>query len=298
MKESSFNFMQEVFGTVLSYSLDLFAYLDANRKYQYISQSYADFYGLNARDLIGCSPEQVFDTSTFEEIVKPNVDKCISSGKPVHFKSWIQAKNSINLSYLYISYLPHISSETNEVAGIIVIAKDVTEFKRAEGLLSRSANTDALTNIPNRLFLDKKLQALCFNEDKGPDEQPPFGLLFCDLDGFKQVNDKHGHAVGDKVLNLVAARLKQQIRNNDIIARYGGDEFVILIQLKSEEDDVIERVKQKITDAITQPFSLSGNTISIGVSIGIARYPLDGMDPESLLSIADREMYNSKNSIR
>ena len=295
MKESSFNFMQEVFGTVLSYSLDLFAYLDVNNKYQYISQSYADFYGLNASDLIGCTPEQVFDLSTYEQIVKPNVEKCMTSGKPVHFKSWIQAKNSINLSYLYISYLPHISTTSNEVVGIIVIAKDVTEFKRAEGLLSRSANTDALTNIPNRLYLNKQLQNLCFNEDE---EQPPFALLFCDLDGFKHVNDDHGHAVGDKVLNLVAARLKQQIRNNDIIARYGGDEFVVLISDPSDGERVVDKVKEKIINSITQPFSLSGHTINIGVSIGIARYPTDGMDPESLLSLADKEMYNSKNSLR
>lgn len=294
MRESAFNFMQGVFTTVLSHSLDLFAYIDKESKYQYISQSYADFYGLNGRELIGCTPQQVFDTHTFEDIIQPNIEKCMSNGKPVHFKSWIQAKNSIHLSYLYISYLPHVSADTKEVVGIIVIAKDVTEFKRAEGLLSRSANTDALTNIPNRLFLNKHLQDLCFADDE---EQTSFALLFCDLDGFKQVNDVHGHAVGDKVLNLVAARLKQQIRGDDIIARYGGDEFVILIA-DNGDDRVVEAVKDKVSHAITQPFSLSGNVIEIGVSIGTARFPDDGVEPDSLLSLADREMYNSKNSPR
>ncbi|MDC2889525.1 GGDEF domain-containing protein [Psychrosphaera algicola] len=193
---------------------------------------------------------------------------------------------------MYTTYLPHISKTTGEVVGMIVMAKDVTEFKRAEGLLSKSANTDALTNIPNRLFLENKLSKLTKSTARRSDR---FALMFCDLDGFKQVNDTYGHAVGDKILYQVANRLNKLVRDEDILARYGGDEFAILITPLLDEQ-IISIIQNKIEAVISKPFDISGNKISLGMSIGVAIYPDVATSKEALFEIADQRMYSCKNA--
>jgi len=284
-------FFKEVFATVLDYSIDLYAYVDIKNTYQYISKSYAHFYDFEVKDLIGESPKQVFDQDTYRNIVEPNLAKCIAEKAPVNFESWILAKKAEEPVYLYTSYLPHVSKQTNEVVGVIVISKDVSEFKRAEGLLSQSANTDALTGIPNRLYLENKLNVLTESYHRSSDR---FALLFLDLDGFKEVNDSYGHAVGDKVLYQVASRLSKNVRAQDIVARYGGDEFVVLIS-PLVETDVINIVKNKIERTISQPFDISGHKITIGVSIGTSVSPDETFSVDDLINFADRRMYHNKN---
>ena len=288
---SKFTFFQEVFSTVMDYSLDLFAYIDKTGTYQYVSKSYADFYGYEADALVGQEPKAVFDIETYQQVILPNLTKCLESAKPVNYQAWIVPKQLNNPCYLYTSYLPHITAE-GEVAGVIVIAKDVTEFKRAERLLAKSANTDPLTNVPNRLFLENKLSELTRISGRTSDR---FALLFCDLDGFKSVNDSHGHAVGDKILFQVATRLKKHIRHDDILARYGGDEFAILIT-HLHNDETLPRIRQKIQQSISQPFEVSGHKIKIGISIGTAIFPDDNEEKANLFDIADKRMYQNKNA--
>ena len=285
-------FYKEVFSTVLGYSLDLFAYIDINYRYQYVSNSYAHFYGFMSDELIEQSPQKVFDDSTYKEVISPYLSQCVNDKKPVNFESWITTNKLEEPHFLYMSYLPHISQETQEVVGIIVIAKDVTEFKRAENILSTSANTDPLTNIPNRLYLENKLDSLTQGANRASDK---FALLFCDLDGFKQVNDSHGHAVGDKVLYQVAKRLSKHIRNEDIVARYGGDEFIVLVS-PIIDHEVISIIKEKIERSISQPFDVAGNKINIGVSIGTSVYPDEACTVRDLFDLADRRMYEYKNN--
>ena len=284
-------FYSEIFKTVLGHSLDLFAYIDLEQRYQYVSQSYAEFYNFNVEDLIGKKPNQVFDKSTYEDVVMPQLSKCIENKTAIHYESWIIAQSFQQPHYLYISYLPHVDTKSDEIVGIIVIAKDVTEFKRAEGLLAKTANTDALTNIPNRLFLVNKLEELTKQNSRESDR---FGLLFCDLDGFKEVNDQHGHAIGDKVLNQAARRLSKNTRKEDVLARYGGDEFVILVSPLSN-DEVINTIKEKIERSFSQPFEISGHSLKVGISIGVSIFPDEARNIEEMLHKADQRMYFNKN---
>ncbi len=285
------DFYEEIFNTVLSHSFDLFAYIDLDKRYQYVSKSYASFWGFRPIELIGKTPKQVFNNRTIAEVVSPLLKKCIENKKPINSDAWVQGQNSEHPYYLYFSYLPHISKENGQVIGVIVIAKDVTEFKRAETILAKSANTDALTDIPNRLFLENKLQNLTQNASRRTDR---FALLFCDLDGFKDVNDTYGHAVGDKILYQVARRLSKNVREQDILARYGGDEFVVLISPLSE-DAAIDRIKEKIERSLSQPFEVTGHTIKVGVSIGTSIFPDDTTNLSSLFDAADQRMYDCKN---
>lgn len=284
------NFYEEIFNTVLGHSFDLFAYIDMNKTYRYVSKSYASFWGFSADELIGQTPQQVFRNETLTQVIGPLLTRCIKDKKPVNSDAWVQGHNSQGPHYLYFSYLPHIAKQTGQVQGVIVIAKDVTEFKRAETILAKSANTDALTNIPNRLFLENKLQQLTQNSARQSDR---FALLFCDLDGFKHVNDVYGHAVGDKILYQVARRLNHTIREQDILARYGGDEFVILISPLAD-NLAISSLQQKICRSLSQPFEVSGNVIRVGVSIGTSIYPDETTELASLLQTADQRMYSCK----
>lgn len=285
------DFYEEIFNTVLGHSFDLFAYIDLAMRYQYVSKSYACFWGFEDKDLIGKTPKQVFHDLTLSEVITPLLKKCIDNKKPINNDAWVRGQNNERAHYLYFSYLPHVSKNTGQVQGVIVIARDMSEFKRAEGILAKSANTDALTNIPNRLYLEKKLQELSKNSSRQSDR---FALLFCDLDGFKDVNDSYGHAVGDKILYQVANRLSNNIRTQDVLARYGGDEFVILIS-PLVENEVVHRVKEKVERSLSQPFNISGKIIKLGVSIGSSIFPDETTNLSSLLNAADQRMYDCKN---
>ena len=170
------------------------------------------------------------------------------------------------------------------------IYRDITERKLAEQHLEFLANFDPLTGLPNRrLFFDRIGQSL-LNAKR---QEHLVGLLYLDLDRFKEVNDSFGHAVGDLLLKEVSERLAQALRLSDSVARMGGDEFtVILTKIVDPEDAAI--VAQRIVGSLTKPFLLEGHPISIGVSIGIGIYPIDGEDPDTLLKKSDTAMYRAK----
>jgi len=153
------------------------------------------------------------------------------------------------------------------------------------------ATHDALTDLPNRyLFLERTDQALMRAER----ERCKVAVLFLDLDGFKRVNDTRGHNAGDLVLVEVARRVKALLRKEDILARQGGDEFIVALP-HVEDAQHAELVAHKIIDAVGAPYEVGGDQVSIGVSIGIGLYPDDGESISSVLKHADGAMYSAKN---
>ena len=162
--------------------------------------------------------------------------------------------------------------------------------KSAESELARLAHYDALTGIPNRLLFNDRLDRALQRADRG---DSPFALLYVDLDGFKTVNDMHGHDVGDKLVQGIAERLSQCIRRTDSVARIGGDEFTVLLEKINSTNDTV-MVAQKIIDVITEPFNIDGQQLRVGSSIGIAVYPEAGTDAKTLLKHADMAMYEAK----
>lgn len=156
--------------------------------------------------------------------------------------------------------------------------------------LQQLALHDELTGLPNRSLFHDRLKAWLARVRR---EQAAFSLLYVDLDRFKEVNDQHGHGVGDTLLQQVAKRLQACIRDSDTVARFGGDEFVVLLaNVKAPEQASI--VAEKILDVLNQPFILAGTPVTVVPSIGIAHCPLHGTDVESLLRKADRAMYQAK----
>lgn len=164
------------------------------------------------------------------------------------------------------------------------------ERNRDRSLLAHMVGHDSLTDLPNRYLFDEKLAAAM---QAAADGQLSLGLLYMDLDGFKQVNDRHGHRSGDLLLQQVAHRIRQCVRQSDTVARLGGDEFVVLLYGVTDVDHAT-RVAEKIRMSLEQPFELDATIVQITVSIGIAHYPDDGQDRQSLLHHADHAMYAAK----
>ena len=164
------------------------------------------------------------------------------------------------------------------------------ERKRAEDRLAYYAQHDALTGLANRfLFRDRLLQALA----RSRRTKRVVGLLLLDLDRFKAVNDAFGHECGDRLLRGAAERLYSCVREVDAVCRLGGDEFTVVLEGVSDEND-LTAVAQRILDAIARPFDLDGQQVTVGVSVGITAFPRDNQNIDGLLRHADVAMYRAK----
>jgi diguanylate cyclase (GGDEF)-like protein/PAS domain S-box-containing protein len=168
--------------------------------------------------------------------------------------------------------------------------RDLRERDQAQARIHFLAHHDALTDLPNRrLFADRLLQELARADRSGES----LALLCLDLDHFKDINDVFGHAAGDRVLREAADRFRANVRPYDVIGRFGGDEFVILLGSKDQPSSALT-VAERLIGAVAQPFDLGGATSSIGLSVGIAFYPSDAQDAETLLAKADVALYRAK----
>jgi diguanylate cyclase (GGDEF)-like protein/PAS domain S-box-containing protein len=183
--------------------------------------------------------------------------------------------------------------ETGKPLRLVGTCVDITERKEASERLLLSARSDPLTGLPNRMLLNERLAAACSSARR---RKSKMAILFIDLDGFKEINDTLGHSTGDLLLQSVAARLRLLTRAEDEVARTGGDEFVILL----EDPDSVDAAAtaQRIVDAFREPLHVGGRTLSMSLSIGVACFPADGRDGETLLRNADAAMYHAKRSQR
>ncbi len=176
------------------------------------------------------------------------------------------------------------------IVSILSFVQDVSSRIEAEERLQFLATRDALTGLPNRLLLQERLtQAIA----QAKRTARRVGVLFIDLDRFKNVNDTLGHRIGDELLKHVTQALSSALRETDLLARLGGDEFMVIVE-DFDDPAVLGRIAQKLQDAIAQPWSIEDHDIYVTSSIGISVYPDDSDDPEELLKHADVAMYRSK----
>ena len=182
------------------------------------------------------------------------------------------------------------TDELGHITGAINCMTDITDRIKAEENIRYMAYYDDLTGLPNRIMLQDRLhQALTVAQRN----RSQVALLFIDLDNFKHINDSRGHLFGDRLLQLLAQRLRHCVRDADSIGRLGGDEFVLVLPLCSGNNDAL-LVANKVLSAVKEPYVVDDHELHISVSIGISLFPDDGFDVESLMRAADTAMYHAK----
>ncbi len=247
-------------------------------------------------DVSGYAPASFFaDPGLIEKIIHPD-DRNVwqahcpnlvsADAEPLIFR--IQAHNGSE------HWIEHICKPVFDRAGQFLgrrgSNRDITARRHAEQKLDFFTYRDPLTGLPNRTLFAELLSHAIQQAERG---QMTFGLLFLDLDHFKTINESLGHSVGDQLLIEVGKRLRALLRKVDTMARIGGDEFNIIVEF-DESLPGIDLVAQRMIEALAQPFLLDGHRIYTGISIGIALYPTDGRDIETLQSNADAALYQAK----
>jgi diguanylate cyclase (GGDEF)-like protein len=207
----------------------------------------------------------------------------------------IPARAGSPLGALYAGFEPGTQPVAAESEALTVGARLATlaiETRRVYSDLLHRSEFDLLTEINNRFSLEKQMDALI---EVARHNAGIFGLIYIDLDEFKQVNDLYGHGIGDLYLQEVALRMKHQLRSHDMLARLGGDEFAVLVT-KVRSRATVEEIAHRLERCLDAPFSVEGYVLRGAASVGIALYPEDGATRDSLLSASDAAMYEVKNS--
>ena len=261
-------------------------------RYRFVNKQFCEAVGI---------PEQSFlETDNLRELMGTEMaDNCLRSDRACIE----QDKPHVSQETMTLADgRPHVLEVTKaklrdrdgKATGVIGISMDITARKQAEEMVWRQANYDMLTGLPNRhMFRDRIDLAIKKSHRSGM----TMALLLIDLDRFKEVNDTLGHDMGDKLLVEAAQRVVSCVRETDTVARLGGDEFTVILP-ELESSDIVGRIAQNIIDKLTAPFTLGQDIAYVSASIGIALYPSDATDIESLLKHADQAMYLSKDQGR
>ncbi len=245
-------------------------------------------------EMYGLRPDSAKPGSTLHELVKLRQKSGTFSADPEAYIDDLVSTIALGNTFEQIVKLPDgrtiaVVHRPMHGGGWVATHEDITSRVRAEAKLSHMALHDALTNLPNRLFLRDELE----NRLTHLAQHQKFAILCLDLDNFKSVNDTLGHPSGDNLLCQVAIRLRNCLREGDIVVRLGGDEFAIL-QTNISQPAETTALMSRIIEVISAPFDLDGHQVVIGVSIGVALAPSDAADPDQLLKMADMALYRAK----
>lgn len=259
---------------------------NTENRFTYLSESINTILGYSKDEFLTHYTKYLTD-ETFDLTVEDYSPNSLNSAKKPPHIIGINHKNG-SKHYLEITEFPVFNSR-GKVELIEGMARDVTLQYEIQEKITYLANHDTLTGIPNRLYLDKQLQDLISYSKR---HQNKFAMLFLDLDHFKQINDTLGHDVGDKLLQEVTKRINSNIREEDIFARIGGDEFVIILTDINEVDIVVSI--HKIMDLMRQTWHVGNVELNVATSLGVALYPQDGTTVIELMKNADIAMYQAK----
>jgi diguanylate cyclase (GGDEF)-like protein/PAS domain S-box-containing protein len=266
----------------------MIAYVDKSLIYRFANKNYERWLGLPEDSVVGRTLSEVIGQQHAQALM-PRLRRALR-GETLTYDYQFTIRKKSQPKWMNITYMPHRGPD-GDVDGIYVLTLDVTERRMAEDHAAYIARHDELTGLPNRLALKDALREILTSAETA---QPRFALLFIDLDRFKTVNDTLGHDAGDKLLQIVANRLREVVRGADLVARMGGDEMCVLLR-DAQTMDYAAEIAQRLRDELGTPVELTPTMpYRVTVSIGIAMYPGAGADGESLLKNADIAMYQAK----
>ena len=282
-------------------SPDIIYILDPEGHFTYINDRIESLLGYDCKELIGThfstlvhhedaeKAQYVFNERRIGERASKNVElrlKCKDDGAPRFFDT-----RTLPIELSSMGMYQNNKQNKGDYIGTYGVARDITERKLAEETINFQAYHDLLTKLPNRALLRDRL-SLAISQAKRENEM--LAVMFLDLDRFKNINDSLGHMVGDELLQQVSKRLKSCIREGDTLARFGGDEFTLLLPKITDSHEDAVAIAKKITESLKQPFNIDSHELYVSASIGVAVYPADGSNMDTLIKNADIAMYHVK----
>jgi diguanylate cyclase len=263
----------------------LISHVDETLRYRFNNQTYLEIFGASPADLRGKSVRETIGEASYARC-QPYLRRALG-GERVTLEEVVYDAAPDRI--WKATYVPEL--HRGEVVGIYIMSQDITDSKHRENKMRSEVMRDALTGLPNRRALQEQLTLAV---EAAQQDAVPFALFFMDLDGFKNINDQHGHDVGDELLRQVALRLRRTTRADDIVCRLAGDEFVLLVRGVASAS-ACSRIAQDVCRSMARAFELGSTRAQIGVSVGIsmcAGGPHACAD--TVLAEADRAMYEAK----
>lgn len=265
---------------------DFVAYVDAGLVYRVCNDAYSKESGQPKEAFVGKHVIEYLGEQGLAK-VQPHVSQVLR-GEFVSYEDRVDYRYTAEQEVV-VNYSPHLGQD-GSVKGFSVYVRNVTAQRRAEEVLRREAQYDPLTSLPNRVLFNKRLEQAISRARR---ISCGLAVLFIDLDGFKQINDQFGHDVGDDALRDVAGALSRHIRLDDTLARVGGDEFVLLLEDKTNEV-AIEALARKVIGSVSSMATPAIRQAQIGASVGIAFFPDHASTARELMIRADEAMYMAK----
>lgn len=276
----------EALGEYMDLLLDAICVVNPQDEFVYLSAGAKRVFGYDPQEMLGRSMYEFMHPDDYQ-ITRGAVVEIMQGREKTNFENRYVRKNGETVVILWSA---RYSPEQNLR---IAVARDVTEQRRVErerekllDELQRMALYDHLTSLPNRSYFYSRFE-------QAVQEEPLLGVLYLDLNGFKQINDSLGHAIGDEVLVDAGQRIGATLRNSDTVARMGGDEFVVLAEKVRSADDAVF-VAGKIQSMFEAPFVVGGERHHVHLSIGVALWPVHGGTVQEVLRRADEAMYQAK----
>ncbi len=258
---------------------------------RFVNRAAERLLGRTRDELVGRALAEVFDVVDIDA-PRPPIVELLEKGLPDWREALLHVHDGGRVPIEYAR--SSIESAEGERFGYVLVFRNITARKHAEEAMKRLAYRDELTGLPNRTSLLDRFELELQHARRNKES---LGVLYVDLDGFKQVNDRHGHAAGDTLLVEVAARLCSALRAGDTVARLGGDEFVVLLPAIAGEADA-RRVIEKLRVALLAPIEFRDVKLTATASVGLALFPRDAKDPDELLQRADAAMYRAKAALK
>lgn len=281
----------EMAASVFHYSRDAIMITALDGTIIAVNHAFSVITGYTDAEVRGCNP-RMLKSGRQDAAFYSAMWKTIASLGYWEGEAWNKRKDgSLFAARISISTVPGADGRPHHY---IAVFADITGASNQRPLLEQRANYDALTGLPNRLLLGERLEQLLSSAHR---DGAAFALAFIDVDDFKQVNDTLGHAAGDALLATLAQRMRHALRDSDMLARFGGDEFIAVLSEMSNPV-LLAALTARITEAARAPVMLEGCTICPSASIGIALFPRDGSTAAQLIRCADTAMYAQKRGRR
>ena len=252
-----------------------------------VNPAFSEITGYSREEVIGKSPSMLKSGKHDQEFYQAMWQSLVESGS---WKGEIWNRNKNGYTYPELLTISTIKDQSGGAQGYVAAFSDITSIKQSQQRLDYLAHHDPLTELPNRLLFNERLEQSIRRARR---KQCSLAVVFIDLDRFKNINDSLGHHVGDELLQQISERLKQAIRSDDTVSRISGDEFVVLLEDVNSPQDTVTAI-EKIMAIFQLPFKIRDTEIHSSCSAGISLYPQDGVDAHELMRNADSAMYQAK----